>query len=221
MRLVLLGCPGAGKGTQAKFICDKYKIPQISTGDILRAAVKAGTPLGVRVKQTMDEGNLVSDDLMIELVKDRLQQPDCTKGFLLDGYPRTLPQAHSLLENGIRLDYVIQIKVPDQDIIQRLSGRRTHPTSGRVYHVLFNPPKVEGIDDITGEPLIHRPDDNIDTIKKRLSVYHQQTEPLVTYYKDKSDQLDMPHYIEIDGTAAMEHVTQTIFSALDQQTILH
>lgn len=217
MRLVLLGCPGAGKGTQAKFITEKYKIPQISTGDTLRAAVNAGTTLGLQVKKTMDEGRLVSDDIMIQLVKDRLQQADCQNGFLLDGYPRTLPQANSLVENNIELDYVIQIKVPDEELIKRLSGRRTHPASGRVYHVLFNPPKIDGKDDITGEPLIQRVDDSEETIKNRLAVYHKQTEPLVKYYKDKSDQALMPHYIEIDGTGAMEKVTEEIFSALDQE----
>jgi adenylate kinase len=217
MRLVLLGCPGAGKGTQAKFITEKYKIPQISTGDTLRAAVNAGTPLGLQVKKTMDEGRLVSDDIMIQLVKDRLQQADCHNGFLLDGYPRTLPQANSLVENHITLDYVIQIKVPDEELIQRLSGRRTHPASGRVYHVLFNPPKIEGKDDITGEPLIQRVDDSEETIKNRLAVYHKQTEPLVNYYKEKSDQAYMPHYIEIDGTGAMSDVTEKIFSALDKE----
>lgn len=217
MRLVLLGCPGAGKGTQAKFITEKYKIPQISTGDTLRAAVNAGTALGLQVKKTMDEGKLVSDDIMIQLVKDRLQQADCQNGFLLDGYPRTLPQANSLVENHVALDYVIQIKVPDEELIKRLSGRRTHPASGRVYHVLFNPPKVEGKDDITGEPLIQRIDDSEETIKNRLAVYHKQTEPLVNYYKEKSDQAYMPHYIEIDGTGAMSDVTEKIFSALDKE----
>jgi adenylate kinase len=219
MRLVLLGCPGAGKGTQAKFITEKYQIPQISTGDTLRAAVNAGTALGLQVKKTMDEGKLVSDDIMIQLVKDRLQQADCQNGFLLDGYPRTLPQANSLVENHVALDYVIQIKVPDEELIQRLSGRRTHPASGRVYHVLFNPPKVEGKDDITGEPLIQRVDDSEETIKNRLAVYHKQTEPLVNYYKEKSAQAYMPHYIEIDGTGAMSDVTEKIFSALNQKRV--
>lgn len=214
MRLVLLGCPGAGKGTQAKFITEKYHIPQISTGDILRAAVSAGTPLGKQVKQTIDEGGLVSDDIMIALIKDRLKQPDCKNGFLLDGYPRTLRQANSLLENHIDLDYVIQVKVPDEELIKRLSGRRTHPASGRVYHILFNPPKVDGKDDMTGEPLIQRIDDQEETVKHRLSIYHQQTEPLVKYYKEKSDQPHMPHYVEIDGTGLMEKVTERIFAAL-------
>lgn len=215
MRLVLLGCPGAGKGTQAKFITEKYKIPQISTGDILRAAVSAGTPLGKQVKKTMDEGGLVSDDIMIQLVKNRLQEPDCKKGFLLDGYPRTLPQANSLVENHVELDYVIQIKVPDEDLIQRLSGRRTHPASGRVYHVLFNPPKVDGKDDLTGEPLIQRIDDSEETIKNRLAVYHKQTEPLVNYYKNKSGEPHMPQFIEVDGTGSMEDVTKNIIVALE------
>lgn len=218
MRLVLLGCPGAGKGTQATFITKKYNIPQISTGDILRAAVNASTPLGIQVKQTIDEGGLVSDDIMIQLVKNRLQQPDCINGFLLDGYPRTLPQADSLLQNHIDLDYVIQIKVPDEELIKRLSGRRIHPASGRVYHTLFNPPKINGKDDITGEPLIQRIDDHEDTVKNRLKVYHTQTEPLVNYYKNGSDKLHMPHYIEIDGTGTMEGVMNSILSALHQST---
>jgi adenylate kinase len=217
MRLILLGCPGAGKGTQANFITKKYNIPQISTGDILRAAVNAGTPLGKQVKQTIDEGGLVSDDIMIQLVKDRLEQSDCNNGFLLDGYPRTLPQANSLLQNNIKLDYVIQIKVPDEELIKRLSGRRIHLASGRVYHVLFNPPKAADKDDMTGEPLIQRIDDSEDTVKNRLNIYHKQTEPLVAYYKNKSDQPHMPHYIEVDGTGTMENVTNRILSALSQE----
>jgi adenylate kinase len=184
--------------------------------DTLRAAVKAGSELGKLVKKTMDDGGLVSDDIMIQLVKDRLRQPDCQNGFLLDGYPRTQPQANSLIENNIDLDYVIQIKVPDEDIIARLSGRRTHPASGRVYHMLFNPPEVEGKDNITGEPLIQRIDDSEETIKNRLAIYHKQTEPLVRYYQDGSDQPHMPHYLEIDGTESMDTVTENIFSALDK-----
>lgn len=215
MRLVLLGCPGAGKGTQAKFITEKYHIPQISTGDILRAAVSAGTPLGKRVKQTMDTGGLVSDDIMIQLIKDRLQQADCVNGFLLDGYPRTLPQANSLLQNNVDLDYIIQIKVPDDELIKRLSGRRIHPSSGRVYHLEYNPPKIAGYDDVTGEPLIQRKDDHEETVKHRLNVYHKQTEPLVKYYKEGSDQPHMPHYIEVDGTKTMEAVTKNILNAIE------
>lgn len=212
MRLVLLGCPGAGKGTQAKFITEKYNIPQISTGDILRAAVNAGTTLGKQVKQTMDAGHLVSDDIMIQLVKERIAWPDCHNGFLLDGYPRTIPQAESLRENGITLDCVVEIKVPDPELIKRLSGRRIHPVSGRVYHLEYNPPKNEGKDDLTGEPLIQRLDDQEDTIRNRLTVYHKQTSPLVDYYK-KADNII---YIEIDGTGSMEQVKERIFSALDK-----
>jgi adenylate kinase len=220
MRLVLLGCPGAGKGTQAKFITEKYNIPQISTGDTLRTAVNAGTPLGKQVKQTMDEGCLVSDQIMIELVKERITQPDCSNGFLLDGFPRTIPQAESLHENGIFIDYVIEIKVPDVELIKRLSGRRIHPASGRVYHLEYNPPQKDERDDLTGEPLIQRLDDQEDTIRKRLIVYHQQTEPLVNYYQktDPTKKRHMPHYIPIDGTGTMEEVKEQIFTALDNDS---
>jgi adenylate kinase len=213
MRLVLLGCPGAGKGTQAKFIQEKYRTPQISTGDMLRAAINAGTPLGKQVKQIMDEGRLVSDDIMIQLVKERIQQSDCANGFLLDGFPRTIPQAEALRDNHIHLDYVIEIKVPDEDLIKRLSGRRVHPGSGRTYHILHNPPKVEGKDDVTGEPLIQREDDHEDTIRKRLGVYHKQTEPLVRYYSESADS-DKPVYIKIDGRGPVDEVRERVFSAL-------
>lgn len=218
MRLVLLGCPGAGKGTQATFIKDKFQIPQISTGEMLRAAIHAGTPLGKQVKQTMDEGRLVSDDIMIQLVKDRIQQADCQKGFLLDGFPRTIPQAEALEKNGIHLDYVIEIKVPDEELIKRLSGRRVHPSSGRIYHVLYTPPQVEGKDDITGEPLIQRPDDEEDTIRKRLDVYHEQTEPLVNYYKNQSSEGKKHRtcYIQIDGIQPVDKVKEDIFDKVGE-----
>ena len=184
MRLILLGAPGAGKGTQAAFICEKFGIPQISTGDMLRAAVKAGTPLGLQAKAVMDAGQLVSDELIINLVKDRIAQPDCAKGFLFDGFPRTIPQADAMKAAGVKLDYVLEIDVPFEAIIDRMSGRRSHPASGRTYHVKFNPPKVEGIDDVTGEPLVQREDDKKETVKKRLQVYSDQTRPLVDYYSN-------------------------------------
>ncbi len=217
MRLVLLGCPGAGKGTQAKFIEEKYAIPQISTGDILRAAVNAKTPFGQQVKQTIDEGGLVSDDIMIELVKERTSQADCQNGFLLDGFPRTIRQAESLWQNKIHLDFVIEVKVPDDELIKRLSGRRVHLKSGRVYHVLYNPPKKAGIDDLTGETLIQRIDDQEETVRNRLAIYHQQTEPLVKYYKDM-DEHGQLRYIEIDGTQSMDAVKKEIFNYLDEDS---
>lgn len=221
MRLMLLGSPGAGKGTQAKFITEKYHIPQISTGDMLRAAIAAGTPLGKQVQQIMQEGKLVSDEIMIELVKDRISQSDCAKGFLLDGFPRTIPQAEALKKNQVNLDFVIEVKVPDSEIIQRLSGRRVHPASGRVYHVVFNPPRVADKDDETGEALVHRPDDYEETIRKRLDVYHQQTEPLVNYYIEaaKSGNGNAPRYIKIDGMKKVEEVRDTIFSALAKEKV--
>ena len=182
MRLILLGAPGAGKGTQATFICQKFAIPQISPGDMLRAAVKAGTPLGLQAKQVMESGGLVSDDLIINLVKERLAQADCAGGFLFDGFPRTLPQADARKAAGVNLDYVLEIDVPFDAIVERMSGRRSHPASGRTYHVKFNPPKADGLDDITGEPLIQRADDQEETVKKRLDVYSAQTRPLIDYY---------------------------------------
>ena len=217
MRLVLLGCPGAGKGTQAAFIKQKYNIPQVSTGDMLRAATKAGTPLGLLAKKIMDQGGLVSDDIMIQLVKERLEQPDCAPGCLLDGFPRTIPQAEALRENDIHLDYIIQLYMPDEELIQRLSGRRIHPESGRIYHVIFSPPKVADIDDVTGEPLIQRADDHEDTIRNRIAVYHKQTEPLVNYYVDAAKQQDpnAPAYILIDGLGTVEEVRDRIFAALE------
>lgn len=220
MRLVLLGCPGAGKGTQAKFIKEKYQAPQISTGDMLRAAINAGTPLGKQVKQIMDEGRLVSDDIMIQLVKERIQEPDCKNGFLLDGFPRTIPQAEALRENNVHLDYVIEIKVPDEELIKRLSGRRVHLASGRTYHLLYSPPAVEGKDDVTGEPLIQREDDHEDTVRKRLSVYHQQTEPLVKYYSEATGS-DKPIYIKIDGRGSVDEVHDRVFQLWQQPKLRH
>jgi adenylate kinase len=212
----LLGAPGAGKGTQATFICQKYGIPQISTGDMLRAAVKAGTPLGVQAKQVMDAGGLVSDDLIINLVKERIAQPDCAKGFLFDGFPRTLPQADAMKAAGVKLDYVLEIDVPFAAIIDRMSGRRSHPASGRTYHVTFNPPKVAGVDDITGEPLVQRADDQEETVKKRLEVYSAQTRPLVDYYSAwaKADPAAAPKYRAISGTGSVEDITARAFAAL-------
>ena len=210
MRLILLGAPGAGKGTQATFICQKYGIPQISTGDMLRAAVKAGTPLGLAAKKVMDSGALVSDDIIIGLVKERLAQPDCAKGFLFDGFPRTIPQADAMKAAGVKLDYVLEIDVPFEAIIERMSGRRSHPASGRTYHVKFNPPKVAGMDDVTGEPLIQREDDKEETVKKRLEVYAAQTRPLVEYYSNwaKADPANAPKYRAISGTGTVEEITR-------------
>jgi len=216
MRLILLGAPGAGKGTQANFICQKYGIPQISTGDMLRAAVKAGTPLGLEAKKVMDAGGLVSDDLIINLVKDRIAQSDCAKGFLFDGFPRTIPQAEAMKAAGVKLDYVLEIDVPFDAIIERMSGRRSHPASGRTYHVKFNPPKVEGKDDVTGEPLVQRDDDREDTVKKRLDVYSSQTRPLVDYYSGwaKQDPAAAPKYRAISGTGTVEEITTLALAAL-------
>ena len=216
MRLILLGAPGAGKGTQANFICQKYGIPQISTGDMLRAAVKAGTPLGLEAKKVMDAGGLVSDDLIINLVKDRIAQSDCAKGFLFDGFPRTIPQAEAMKAAGVKLDYVLEIDVPFDAIIERMSGRRSHPASGRTYHVKFDPPKVEGKDDVTGEPLVQRDDDKEDTVKKRLDVYSSQTRPLVDYYSGwaKQDPAAAPKYRAISGTGTVEEITTRALAAL-------
>ncbi len=216
MRLILLGAPGAGKGTQAGFIKDKFNIPQISTGDMLRAAVKEGTPLGLAAKKIMDEGGLVSDDIIIGLVKDRLKQPDCANGYLFDGFPRTIPQADAMKEAGVAIDYVLEIDVPDSAIIERMSGRRVHPASGRTYHVKFNPPKTEGKDDVTGEELIQRDDDKEETVKKRLSVYHDQTEVLVDYYNKwaASGQPGAPKYRKIAGVGPVEQIRDSAFAAL-------
>jgi len=217
MRLILLGAPGAGKGTQAAFICQKYGIPQISTGDMLRAAVKAGTPLGLQAKAVMDAGALVSDDLIINLVKERIAQPDCAEGFLFDGFPRTIPQADAMKAAGVKLDYVLEIDVPFGDIIERMSGRRSHPASGRTYHLKFNPPKVEGKDDLTGEELIQRKDDEEETVRKRLDVYSQQTRPLVDYYSAwaKADPAAAPKYRAIQGVGTVDEITQRALAALN------
>ncbi len=216
MRLILLGAPGAGKGTQATFICQKYGIPQISTGDMLRAAVKAGTPLGVQAKQVMDTGGLVSDDLIINLVKERIAQADCAGGFLFDGFPRTIPQADAMKAAGVKLDYVLEIDVPFEAIIERMSGRRSHPASGRTYHVKFNPPKVDGIDDVSGEPLVQRDDDKEETVRKRLDVYSAQTRPLVDYYSNwsKAEPAVAPKYRAISGTGGVNDITASAFAAL-------
>jgi adenylate kinase len=216
MRLILLGAPGAGKGTQATFICQKYGIPQISTGDMLRAAVKAGTALGIEAKKIMDTGGLVSDELIINLVKERLTQADCVNGFLFDGFPRTIPQADAMKAAGVKLDYVLEIDVPFDAIIERMSGRRSHTASGRTYHVKFNPPKVEGKDDVTGEPLIQRVDDQEATVKNRLDVYSAQTRPLVAYYSSwaQSDPAAAPKYRAISGVGSVDDIKARAFAAL-------
>ncbi|WP_297462444.1 adenylate kinase [Ferrovum sp.] len=216
MRLILLGAPGAGKGTQAQFIREYYGIPQISTGDMLRAAVQAGTPLGLAAKQVMESGGLVSDEIIIGLVRDRIQSPDCVRGFLFDGFPRTLPQAEALKEAGVALDVVVEFQVPDEDIIERLSGRRIHQASGRVYHVRHSPPRMPDRDDLTGEPLIQRDDDRADIIRKRLAVYHAQTSPLVAYYSDwaASGEPQAPRLIQVEGTRPVEEVRQDLRAQL-------
>ena len=216
MRLILLGAPGAGKGTQATFICQKYGIPQISTGDMLRAAVKACSPLGLEAKAVMASGGLVSDDLIIDLVKERLTQPDCVNGFLFDGFPRTIPQADAMKAAGVALDYVVEIDVPFEAIIERMSGRRSHPASGLTYHVKFNPPKVAGIDDVSGEPLIQREDDKEETVKKRLDVYSAQTRPLVDYYSNwaAKDAASAPKYRAVSGMGDVEVIKTRVFEAL-------
>lgn len=216
MRLILLGAPGAGKGTQATFICQKFGIPQISTGDMLRAAVKAGTPLGLQADAVMKSGGLVSDDLIINLVKERIAQADCANGFLFDGFPRTIPQADAMKAAGVKLDYVLEIDVPFDAIIERMSGRRSHAASGRTYHVKFNPPKVEGKDDVTGEALVQRPDDQEETVKKRLDVYSAQTRPLVDYYSNwaKGEPAAAPKYRAISGTGGVDEITARAFAAL-------
>ena len=216
MRLILVGPPGAGKGTQAAFICETYGIPQISTGDMLRAAVKAGTPLGRAAKEVMDRGSLVSDDVIVGLVKDRLREPDCAPGYLFDGFPRTIPQADALKEAAIGLDYVIEIDVPDAAIVERMSGRRVHVASGRTYHVKFKPPKITARDDVTGEPLIQRVDDSEETVMNRLGVYHAQTEPLVAYYAqwEASGDPNAPRYRKVNGLDTVEGVRDACMAAL-------
>jgi adenylate kinase len=217
MRLILLGAPGAGKGTQAGFIKEKYGIPQISTGDMLRAAIKAGTPLGLAAKEVMDAGKLVSDELVINLVKERIKEADCANGFMFDGFPRTIPQADAMKAAGIHIDFVVEIEVPDVDIIQRMDGRRVHLSSGRTYHILHNPPKEAGKDDVTGEPLVQRPDDAAETVKARLAVYHEQTRPLVDYYTawEKNGDKHAPHCINIPGIGAVDAIRDRIFNALN------
>jgi len=216
MRLILLGAPGAGKGTQASFICRQFGIPQISTGDMLRAAVKAGTPLGIEAKQVMDAGGLVGDDIIIGLVKERITQPDCANGFLFDGFPRTIPQADAMKAAGVKLDVVLEIDVPDSAIIERMSGRLFHPASGRSYHVKFNPPKQAGLDDVTGEPLTQRDDDKEETVRKRLEVYQKQTRPLVDYYAQwaATGDAQAPRYERISGTGSVDEITNRALAAL-------
>ena len=216
MRLILLGAPGAGKGTQATFIKEKFGIPQISTGDMLRAAVKAGTPLGIEAKKVMDSGGLVSDEIIINLVKERLKESDCANGYLFDGFPRTIPQAEAMKEAGVKIDFVLEIDVPHDAIIDRMSGRRTHPASGRTYHIKFNPPKQEGIDDVTGEPLVQRDDDKEETVKNRLDVYEKQTRPLVDYYGQwaATGDASAPQYRKIAGVGSVEEIKARAFDAL-------
>ncbi len=216
MRLILLGAPGAGKGTQANYIKEKFNIPQISTGDMLRAAVKAGTPLGVAAKKVMDAGGLVSDDIIIGLVKERIKEADCANGFLFDGFPRTIPQAEAMKAAGVNIDYVVEIDVEDAEIIKRMSGRRVHLPSGRTYHIVFNPPKVEGKDDVTGEDLIQRDDDSEETVKKRLDVYHNQTKPLVDYYSSwaASGAPGAPKHVKIAGVGSVDSIRDQVFAAL-------
>lgn len=216
MRLILIGPPGAGKGTQAAFIKERFAIPQISTGDMLRAAVKAGTPLGLKAKSVMESGALVSDDIILGLMEERLAQPDCKNGFLLDGFPRTIPQAEALKKTGIPIDFVLEISVPDDEIVRRISGRRVDPVSGRTYHIVYNPPKVEGKDDVTGDPLIQRDDDKEDVVRHRLEVYHNQTEALVKFYGDlaKSGNKTAPQYRAISGLGTIDEITARVFDAL-------
>ncbi|MBQ1657338.1 MAG: adenylate kinase [Rhodocyclaceae bacterium] len=217
MKLILLGAPGAGKGTQAATICEKYGIPQISTGDMLRAAVKAGTPLGLQAKDVMASGGLVSDDLIIALVKERIAAADCVNGFLFDGFPRTIAQAQAMRDAGVKIDYVLEIEVPFEDIVERMSGRRSHPASGRTYHIKFNPPKVEGKDDVTGEPLVQRDDDKEETVRRRLEVYQQQTQPLTNYYRDwaAQDAAAAPKYRSISGVGSVQDIAAKALAALE------
>jgi len=216
MRLILLGAPGAGKGTQAQFICEQYNIPQISTGDMLRAAIKNGSELGLKVKEIMNTGGLVSDDIIIDLVKERISEPDCENGFLFDGFPRTIPQADAMKEANVKLDHVLEIAVPDEEIVNRLAGRRVHPASGRVYHVDYNPPKEAGKDDVTGEELIQRDDDQEGTVRNRLAVYHDQTAPLVDYYQQwaTEDPSAAPTYHRVEGVGSVDDITRQVKEAL-------
>lgn len=214
MRVILLGAPGAGKGTQAQFITEKFGIPQISTGDMLRAAVKAGTELGLQAKGIMDSGGLVSDDIIIGLVKERIGEPDCASGFLFDGFPRTIPQAEAMVEAGVVIDHVVEIAVEDDEIVARLSGRRVHPGSGRVYHLQHNPPQQDGVDDETGEPLVQRDDDLEETVRKRLEIYHAQTSPLIDFYQNMAGE-DAPSYHRIEGRGSVEEIKQRVFDSLD------
>lgn len=218
MRLILLGPPGAGKGTQANYIKEKYGIPQISTGDMLRAAIKAGTPLGMAAKAVMDEGKLVSDEIIINLVKERIKEADCVNGFLFDGFPRTIPQAEAMKQAAVDIDFVVEIAVDDAEIIKRMSGRRVHLASGRTYHIVFNPPKIAGKDDVTGEDLVQRDDDTEETVRKRLEVYHTQTKPLVEYYSAwaRTDDQNAPKYINIPGVGSVETIRDRIFDALSE-----
>lgn len=216
MKILLLGAPGAGKGTQAQFITEHFKIPQISTGDMLRAAIKEGTPLGLEAKKVMDAGLLVSDEIIINLVKERIAKDDCKNGFLFDGFPRTLAQAEAMKEAGVALDYVVEIDVPDGVIVERMSGRRVHLPSGRSYHIVYNPPKKEGVDDVTGEPLSQRDDDKEETVKKRLQVYHDQTEVLVKFYNDLNKQEGTPVYVKIDGTQSVDDVKVNILNSIQE-----
>lgn len=213
MRVILLGAPGAGKGTQAKFIAEEFGIPQISTGDMLRAAVKAETELGLQAKKIMDTGGLVSDEVIIGLVKDRIKQDDCSNGFLFDGFPRTIPQAQAMVNAGVAIDHVVEIAVDDEEIVSRLSGRRVHPGSGRVYHVLFNKPECEGLDDETGEQLVQRDDDIEETVRKRLEIYHQQTSPLIDFYQNMRSKI-APRYHRIEGVGSVDHIRQELFASL-------
>lgn len=216
MNIILLGAPGAGKGTQAQFISEQYGVPQISTGDMLRAAVKAGSPLGLKVQEVMASGGLVSDETIIELVRERIAQPDCAKGFLFDGFPRTIPQAEALRRGGIRIDAVVELAVGDEEIVKRLSGRRVHEGSGRVYHLIYNPPKIEGKDDVTGETLVQRQDDQETTVRKRLQVYHSQTAPLIDYYQEwaQSEPESAPRYAKVPGIGSLDEIRQRIVSQL-------
>jgi adenylate kinase len=214
MRVILLGAPGAGKGTQARFITEKFAIPQISTGDMLRAAVKAGSPLGLKVKGVMDSGGLVSDEIIIDLIKERITQADCAQGFLFDGFPRTIPQANALRDAGVIIDYVLEIAVDDEEIVSRIAGRRVHPASGRVYHTQHNPPKVAGVDDESGDELIQRPDDSEEVVRKRLALYHDQTKPLVAFYSNLAAAGGAPKCSKVEGVGSVDEITAKVMAAL-------